>query len=105
MIGLPLLFPCVIAGGGLAGNRGRNVFIWRWSVRLGEIVKGELLNLENALKPLGFFFFFFKSPKSGDVCAAQRGDEDGRKGDIKRQEGLNFTFIRCLLISSPGLIT
>ena len=45
---------CVKAGAGLAGNRGRNVFIWRWPVRLGEIVKGELLNLENALKPLAF---------------------------------------------------
>ncbi len=39
---------CVcVCGAGLAGNRGRNVFIWRWSVRLGGgIVKGELLNLE-----------------------------------------------------------
>lgn len=31
----------------LSGNRGRNVFIWRWPGRLGEIVKGELLNLVN----------------------------------------------------------
>lgn len=38
-------------------NRGRNVFIWWWSVRRGVIVKGELLNLEETLTPL--------VPKSG----------------------------------------
>ena len=36
------------------GNRGRDVFIWTWVViGLLEIVKGELLNLENALKQFG----------------------------------------------------
>lgn len=37
-----------------AENQGRNVFIWTWEVSgILEIVKGELLNLENALKLLG----------------------------------------------------
>ena len=36
-----------------AENQGRNVFIWTWEVSgILEIVKGELLNLENALKLL-----------------------------------------------------
>ena len=59
-----------IAGVGLAGNRGRNVFIWRWSVRLREIVKGELLNLE---KP-----FEFQSLKSSDAQTGKKVEMTAR---------------------------
>lgn len=64
-----------------------------------EIIKGELLNLENAPKPLTFQW-----PKSGEMGAAPCGDKGERKV-IKRQELFTAGPSLTRLCSKPSVIT
>lgn len=75
-----------------AGNCGRNVFIWTWVVSgLLEIVKSELLNLENALKLLGLV------TKSGvGYCTTKYGHEGEKERISKKRLQLNIIVLFVL---------